>query len=324
MTLQQLKYIVVLDQERHFAIAAEKCAVTQPGLTIQLKKLEEEIGIKVFDRSKVPLKPTPLGMEIVAMAKKVLHDTEAIRDFVAAEKNMLKGNVTIGVVATLSPYLIPLCIGRIHKALPKVKLTIREATTVNLMKQLEVGDIDIALMSTPTGHPYLKEYPVFDEPFLAYLPTLHVQSRRKFYTLDPKDVNKLLILEDEYCYNSQMLNICDLTKKRNDPNYTYDIGSIETLKNMVRSQHGFAIIPWLADKDKSASEDAVCIPFEDPQPVREISLVTSDTFAKKLLLEKISKAIWDGLPAELKGIKNYRKIRWDDSPYFARSVAKPR
>ncbi|MEM0941314.1 MAG: LysR substrate-binding domain-containing protein [Bacteroidota bacterium] len=321
MTLQQLRYIVILDQERHFASAAEKCAVSQPGLTIQLKKLEEEIGLKIFNRSKVPLKPTPLGKEIIGMAKKVLHDVDAIRDFVVSQKNMLEGSLTIGVVSTLAPYLIPLCLRAMQKPVPKVKLIIKEATTVDLMKSLEIGEIDVALMSTPTGNPYLKEYPVFDEPFMAYLPILHMQSRRKFYALDPNDINELLILEDEYCYNSQLLDICDLSGKRKHHNFAYHINSIETLKNMVKSQHGFAIIPWLSDKDNDSSDEVVCIPFEDPQPVREISLVTSDTFSKKLLLEKISKAIWDSLPKELKTIKNYRKIRWDDSPYFARSVA---
>ena len=321
MTLQQLRYIVILDQERHFASAAEKCAVTQPGLTIQLKKLEEEIGLKIFDRSKVPLKPTPLGKEIIEMAKKVFHEVDAIRDFVVSQKNILDGTLTIGVVSTLSPYLVPLCISAMQKALPKVKFTIKEESTIDLMRYLEIGEIDVALMSTPTGNPHLKEYPVFDEPFMAYLPSLHNQARRDSYTLDEKDVNKLLILEDEYCYNSQLLKICNLSGVRSGHKYSYDINSVETLKNMVRSRHGFAIIPWLSVRNEPPSDSVVCIPFKDPQPIREISLVTSDTFSKKLILEKISKAIWDSLPTELKSNRNYRKIRWDDSPYFAKSVA---
>jgi len=321
MTIQQLRYIVVLDQEKHFAKAAEKCSVTQPGLTIQLKKLEEEIGLKIFDRSKVPLKPTPLGREIITMAQKVLHDVEAIRDFVVSQKNQLKGTITIGVIATLAPYLIPLCLRKMQKELPKVKLVIKEGTTYDLMKDLELGEIDIAIMATPCGNPYFKEYPLFEEPFLAYLPALHVQSNNACYHLEPDDIDKLLILGGEYCFNSQLLMICDLHVKSAPRKYEYDINTIESLKNMVKSQHGFAIIPWLSDWDRETSNKVVCMPFEDPQPVREISLVTTDTFSKKLILEKISQAIWESLPKELKASKSYRKIRWDDSPYWKKAVA---
>ncbi len=321
MTLQQLRYIVILDQEKHFANAAEKCAVTQPGLSIQLKKLEDEIGLKIFDRSKVPLKPTPLGKEIITMAQRVLHDVDAMHDFVVSQKNQLKGTVTIGVVATLAPYLIPLCLREMQKALPKVKLVIKEVSTYDSMKDLELGEIDIAIMATPCGNPYFKEYPIFEEPFLAYLPALHVQAHKDYYHLEPNDIDKLLILGGEYCFNSQLLKICDLHAKRAPRAYDYEINTIESLKNMVKSQHGFAIIPWLSAKDREISSSVVCLPFEDPQPAREISLVTTDTFSKKLILEKISKAIWESIPKELKASKSYRKIRWDDSPYWKSAVA---
>ncbi|HAA20535.1 MAG TPA: hydrogen peroxide-inducible genes activator [Cytophagales bacterium] len=321
MTIRQLRYIVVLDQEKHFAKAAEKCSITQPGLTTQLKKLEEEIGLKIFDRSKVPLKPTPLGKEIITMAQKALHDVDAIRDFVVSQKNQLKGTITLGVVATLAPYLIPLCLREMQKALPQVKLVIREATTYDLMKELELGEIDIAILATPCGNPYFKEYPIFEEPFLACLPTLHVQSNKTHYRLEPKDIDKLLILAGEYCYNSQLLKICDLHAKRAPRKFEYEINTIESLKNMIKSQHGFAIIPWLSEWDKEISKKVVCIPFEDPQPVREISLVTTDTFSKKMILEKINQAIWESLPKKLKESNSYRKIRWDDSPYWKKAVA---
>lgn len=321
MTLQQLRYVVILDQERHFAHAAEKCSVSQPGLTIQLKKLEEEIGLMIFDRSKVPLKPTPLGREIITMAKRVLYDVNSMRDFVATQKNTLTGTVTIGVVSTLAPYLIPLSLKEMRKALPKAKLIIQEATTLELMKKMELGEIDVALMATPTANPRLKEYPVFDEPFVACLPSLHLQTSREVYTLDPEDIDRLLILEDEFCYNSQLLNICDL-KTKSGSAFSFQINSIETLKNMVKARHGFAIIPWLAQYGQDSSSQVSFKHFEDPQPVREISLVTSDTFSRKLLLEKLSKAIWESLPADLKATKDYRKIRWSDSPYWAKSIDK--
>ncbi len=317
MTLQQLRYIVTLEMERHFARAAEKCMVTQPGLTIQLKKLEEEIGIKIFDRSKVPLEPTPLGVDIVEKAKKILREVDTVRDFVIEQKNILKGKMYIGVVATLSPYLIPLCLKNFQRTLPEVEFIISENSTVGLMKALEAGEIDIAMMATPTGNKNLKEFPVFNEPFMAYLPLTDQHTKDPSYILHEHNRKELLILEGEFCYNSQLLDICSLDTSNSLNNYSYEINSIETLKNMVREGYGFAIVPWLSTLNESTPDKAICKPFQDPQPIREISLVTSDTFSKKLLLEKMNQTIWESLPDALKLLTKYRKVRWDDSPYFS-------
>lgn len=321
MTLQQLRYIVTLDKERHFARAAEKCLVTQPGLTIQLKKLEEEIGIKIFDRSKVPLRPTPIGEEIIEKAKKILREVDHVRDFVIAQKNILKGKVHLGVVSTLSPYLIPLCLKELQMATPEVEYIINEDSTVGLMKSLETGELDVALMATPTGNPLLKEFPIFHEPFMAYLHPNHPQSKKDSYVLEDHDRDELLILEGEFCYNSQLLDICNLDTNNSFGHFSYEINSIETLKNLVMAEYGFAIIPWLSTINETDKAKACCIPFKAPQPVREISLVTSDTFSKKLLLEKMSKAIWESLPETLRSQTNYRKVRWNDSPYFIKSTS---
>jgi len=320
MTIQQLKYIVALDEERHFARAAEVCMVTQPGLTIQLKNLEEEIGIKIFDRNKVPLTPTILGVEIINRAKKILREADEIRDFVVNEKNLLEGEVKVGVITTLSPYLIPLFIKAMKEATPKVHFIIKESNTGQLMKDLETGALDVVLMATPTGNPNLIEHPVFKEPFVAYLNKLHPMVKDEFYELQPGDKTELLLLHSEFCYNAQLLDICGIKSPgKIKEQFTYDISSIETLKNLVRAQLGFAIIPELSilnEKDLGLFK-----PFKEPKPVREISLVVSDSFSKKLLLEKMNEAIWNCLPESLKKDFAYRKIRWNDSPYFAKSVS---
>jgi len=321
MTLQQLKYIVALDEERHFARAAEICMVTQPGLTIQLKNLEEEIGIKIFDRNKVPLTPTALGIEIINRAKKILREADDIRDFVISEKNMLEGEVKVGVISTLSPYLIPLFIKAMKEATPKMQFTIKEASTGLLINSLETGSIDVAIMATPTGNSNLIEHPVFKEPFLAYLNESHPLASAPTYELQPNDKVELLLLQNEYCYNAQLLDICGIK----DPGkikeqFHYDINSIETLKNLVRAELGFAIIPELSVINETQSH--LFKPFREPKPVREISLVVSDTFSRKLLLEKMNLAIWNCLPDSLKQHFAYRKIRWDDSPYFVDAISK--
>lgn len=319
MTLQQLRFIVALDEHRHFARAAEACTVTQPGLTIQLKNLEEEIGIKIFDRTKVPLTPTPAGADIIVRAKKVLREADAIRDYVVNKKNNLKGAVTLGVISTLSPYIIPLFINTMRDAAPQMYFTIKEMGTGYLMHALETGSIDIALMATPTGHTGFKEYPVFREPFVAYLNPGHPMEGKAYYELQPEDLNRLLLLESEYCFNAQLLDICRLKSgKLSKDQFTYDINSIETLKNLVRAGLGFALVPKLSVANEPAS--AISRPFAEPVPVREISLVVADTFNRKLLLEKMSEALWSCLPEDMKQDTPFKKIRWNDSPYFVEKV----
>lgn len=321
MTIQQLKYIVALDEERHFARAAEVCMVTQPGLTIQLKNLEEEIGIKIFDRNKVPLTPTILGTEIINRAKKILREADEIRDFVVNEKNLLEGEIKVGIISTLSPYLIPLFIKAMKEATPKVHFIIRESNTGQLMKDVETGTIDVAIMATPTGNPNLIEHPIFKEPFVAYLNESHPMAKEAFYEMQPGDKTELLLLHHEFCYNAQLLDICGLkSSDKIKEQFTYDISSIETLKNLVRAHLGFAIIPQLSILNDAPS--GLFKPFSEPIPVREISLVVSDSFSKKLILEKMNEAIWNSLPDSLKKDFAYRKIRWNDSPYFVKAVSK--
>jgi len=320
MTLQQLKYIVALEQERHFARAAEVCMVSQPGLTIQLKNLEEEIGIRIFDRSRVPLTPTPAGSEIIQRAKKILRETEDIRNFVINQKNTLEGELKLGVISTLSPYLIPLFIKAMREIAPKVHFIIREESTYQMMRDLETGAIDVALMATPTGNAKLIEHHVFSEPFVAYLNENHPQADDHFYELQANDRPELLLLQEEFCYNAQLLDICGIKDVRKiKEQFTYDISSIETLKNLVRAGLGFAIIPQLSIANEQSN--SLFKSFKDPIPVREISLVVTDTFSKKLLLEKMSEAIWNCLPENLKKDFSYKKIRWNDSPYWTKKLS---
>lgn len=319
MTIQQLRYIVALDEHRHFARAAEVCQVTQPGLTIQLKNLEEEIGIKIFDRTKVPLTPTLAGIEIIERAKKLLREADAIRDYVVHKKNDLTGKVTIGVISTLSPYLMPLFIKHISGLMPDMHFTIIEGGTGHLMHYLETGAIDIALMATPTGNQGLKEYPVFQEPFVACLHGEHPLAKADYYELNDADRPDLLLLQSEYCYNAQLLDICGLKEPGFDTgNIKYEVNAIETLKNLVRAGMGFALIPQLSTENDN---QGLYKPFKGVVPVREISLVVADSFSRKLLLEKISEVLWECLPESIKAERQYKKIRWNDSPYFIKAVS---
>jgi LysR family hydrogen peroxide-inducible transcriptional activator len=207
------------------------------------------------------------------------------------------------------------------EATPKVHFIIKEANTGQLMHDVLTGAIDVAIMATPTGNPNLIEHPVFKEPFVAYLNDHHPLVNEDFYELQPEDKPELLLLQNEYCYNAQLLDICGMKKPgKIKEQFSYDISSIETLKNLVRAQLGFAIIPELSIQNEK--ESILFKPFKDPKPVREISFVVSDTFSKKLLLEKMNEAIWNCLPESLKKDFSYKKIRWNDSPYFVDSISK--
>lgn len=204
--------------------------------------------------------------------------------------------------------------------MPEVEFVVSEDSTVGLMESLEIGELDIALMATPTGNANLKEFAVFHEPFMAYLAADHEQYGQDSYSLKEQDRDSLLILEGEFCYNSQLLDICSLDTSNSLHNFSYEINSIETLKNLVREGYGFAIVPWLSTFNESHGKKARSIPFTEPQPVREISLVVADTFSKKHLLEKMNQTIWTSLPETLKSVSTYRKVRWDDSPYFSKKA----
>lgn len=314
MTLQQLRYIVTLDQEKHFARAAELCAITQPGLTIQLKNLEEEIGVKIFDRSHVPLTTTPVGEQIIEKARKILREVDGIKNLVVNKKNDLQGSLHIGVIPTLSPYLVPLFIRDMELAMPKMKFVIKESSTIDLINGLDTGRIDVAIMATPTGSAYLREFPLFQEPFVAYLHPKHPGIKDKTFQWREKDKLELLLLQNEYCYNAQLLDICTRGSKKGHEQFMYDINSIETLKNLVRASLGFAVVPWLSIMNEL--EDGFCKMFKDPVPVREISLVVSESFNRKLLIERMSEVIWNCLPTPLKMNRKYKRIKWNDSPYF--------
>ncbi len=319
MTIQQLKYIIALDKERHFARAAEACFVSQPALTLQLRSLEEEIGIKIFDRSVVPLRPTPLGEAIIAKAHKVLLEVEAMRTFVIDEKSNLVGEVKLGVISTLAPYLIPLLINKLKEEMPQVHWLIEERNTLQLLSDLELGQLDIALMATPTGKKALKEFPVFYEPFVAFLPPLHPLRTANYFELSADDKANILLLHQEYCFNAQLLDVCSFQDDvAINAEVHYQITSLETLKNMVRANMGLAIVPQLSVA--YLAQQDVYKPFKAPQPVREISLVVSERFAKTLLLEKLKACIWACLPVTLQQSFPYKKISWNDSPYFQQKL----
>ncbi|PZP50319.1 MAG: DNA-binding transcriptional regulator OxyR [Pseudopedobacter saltans] len=301
MTFTQLEYIVAVNTYRHFATAAENCFVTQPTLSMQIQKLEEELGIKIFDRSKQPVIPTEAGEEIIQQAKVILQQRNDLLETIASKKGIVNGELRLGIIPTLAPYLIPLFVPTFSQKFPMVKMQIVELTTENLLIQLKEGKIDAGVVVTPLNENGIKEEVLFYEKLMAYVSERNDLSQKEFILSSDIDPNKLWLLEEGHCFRSQIINLCELRRKSKDGNhFEYEAGSLETLRRMVDIGDGITILPELATYDLNKSQKSRLRQFQEPAPVREVSIVTHRDFVKKKLVAALKKVILDTLPEPLK------------------------
>jgi LysR family transcriptional regulator, hydrogen peroxide-inducible genes activator len=301
MNIQQLEYILAVDTHRHFAKAAAKSNVTQPTLSMMIRKLEEELGVRIFDRSKQPVEPTPDGKEIILRARQILADVNQLKEFAKGVKNEVAGEIRIAIIPTLAPYLLPLFLPVFVDQYPLLRVKISELVTQDIINALKNGEADIALLATPLHDPKLIEHPVFYEEFFAY--TSDEKASRKKYLL-PKDIDlsKLWLLEEGHCFRNQVFNLCELKKKDIESDRLhYQAGSLETLKNLVDHNKGITILPLLATRDLTKSQREKIRSFAPPKPVREISLVVNTNYSRKSILAAMKKAIEECMPDEAKG-----------------------
>lgn len=301
MTLTQLEYIIAVDTHRSFVAAAEKCFVTQPTLSMQIQKLEESIGARIFDRSRQPVVPTEVGVEIIRQARIVLTEARKINELVQLKNGELEGDLRIGVIPTIAPYLLPRVLGRFMEQFPKLQLQVWEYTTEKIIGELKVGLLDCGILSTPVYDSALIERPLFYEPFVVYVSPDSRLLDRKFVTSDDVLEDKLWLLTEGHCMRGQVLNICQ--RKRNmDPNKTfeYHTGSVETLKRMVDSNAGSTILPELSIADFDEDQLARVRYFRAPEPVREISLVTTHNYLKKAAIDALEREIKASVPEKFR------------------------
>jgi LysR family transcriptional regulator, hydrogen peroxide-inducible genes activator len=301
MTLQQLEYVVAVDNHRHFAKAAQACFVTQPTLSMMLQKLEEELGILIFDRSKQPVVPTETGRSIIEQARKVLSETAEIREIVENQRQTLTGELRLGIIPTLAPYLLPLFLKNFSEKYPDVRLIVSEITTENIIQKLKKDTLDMGIMATPSGDGDLFESPLFQERFVVYASKDEKILDKRYLLANDIDVNRLVLLEEGHCMRTQVVNLCELRQMKNQiANVFYESGSIETLKNLIEMHAGVTILPELAMRNLSKNQFKNIRFFQDPAPVREISLVTYRAFVKKRLAEALRNEILAALPTELR------------------------
>ena len=311
MTLVQLDYIVALDNYRHFAVAAEKCFVTQPTLSMQIQKLEETLGVIIFDRSKHPVEPTEIGTKIIEQARQILSESKKINEIIDDEKNEIKGDIRIGSIPTLAPYLMPLFISSFVDNYPLINLQVSEHVTDDLVSMLKRDQLDVAILVTPVNDPELVEYPIFYEPFFAYVS--HHHDLYDNQNIDPKSLKTdgLWILNEGHCFRKQTLNIChaDLTERYNN-RVLYESGSLESLKKLVDKRGGFTLLPELYTLDLSKDEKSRIRTFNEPVPTREVSLIVKKSFMKKKLLDALHKEIQESLPPIVSTKKNNNVIKF--------------
>ena len=309
MNLQQLDYIIAVDAHRHFAKAAEKTFVTQPTLSMMIHKLEEELGVRIFDRSKQPVVPTREGEEIIARAKQIMADVSRMREFAKQLKHEISGEMKLAVIPTLAPYLLPLFLKSFAEEHPLLKISIRELVTDEIINSLKNGDIDIGLLATPLNDPRLEEHPVFYEELFAYVAASEKLSKKKYLLPKDIDLSKLWLLEEGHCLRNQMLDLCELKKKDfQSDRLHYETGSIETLKNLVDHHQGITILPHLATLDLSKKQKEKIREFAHPKPVREISLVINKNFHRTSLLEALKSEIEKQLPPTISKAQRKRVL----------------
>lgn len=305
MTFTQLEYIVAVDNTRHFARAAAQCFVTQPTLSMQIQKLEEELEIKIFDRSRQPVLTTDAGKEIVAQARKILAERHAIEDIIQLQKGVLQGQLTIGIIPTLAPYLLPLFIHTFSKKYPNIKLVVSELTTKDIIAALREGRIDAGLLVTPLQEPGIMEQPLFYEELVAYVAKNNKAYKKQYVLATDIDAGKLWLLEEGHCFRSQIVNLCELRKQTKEgAQFEYEAGSIETLRRLVDVNDGVTIIPELATLDMTVRQQSHLRNFKAPAPVREVSLVTNRNYVKRRLLQALQQSILDALPPKIKKNKS--------------------
>ena len=307
MTLTQLEYIVALDTHRHFVMASENCFVTQPTLSMQIQKLEDELGIKIFDRTKQPVIPTEIGTSIIAQARKILREANVIRQLINEQKDTLTGELRIGIIPTLAPYVLPPLYKYMREKYPQVNLVVREAITEEVIHELKNNRLDCGIVVTPLKDQSIKEDILFYEELFVYVSKKNSLSNKKYVLANELDPSELWLLEEGHCFRSQVLNLCEL-RRTTDLQFKYETGNIETLRRMVDKSDGITILPELAVMEFSKPQLKLVKRLKEPTPAREVSLVTHRDYIKSKLIQTLKEAILNIVPLQMQKLKEKKVV----------------
>jgi LysR family hydrogen peroxide-inducible transcriptional activator len=301
MTFTQLEYILAIDTHRHFARAADACFVTQPTLSMQVAKLEKTLGVKIFDRRQSPVVPTEAGKQILILAKKIIVEKKRVTEIISLKKGLLEGELRIGIIPTLAPYLLPLFVQSFIRNYPKIKLVVFEKTTELLLEGLRESSLDVGILVTPLNEKGLREEVLFYEELLVYVSENNGLYKKSYVLAKDIDPNKLWLLEEGHCFRSQMIHLCELFKaSKQKSHFDYEAGSFETLRRMVELNDGITILPELATLDFSKRQQGLIRRFRAPVPTREVSMVVTRDFVKERLVKILKQEILKCIPDKIK------------------------
>ena len=301
MNIQQLEYIIAVDNHRHFAKAAEASFVTQPTLSMMIQKLEDELGVKIFDRSQLPVQPTVIGIQIINQARVIVSQVKQIKEIVQEEKGIVQGVFKLGIIPTIAPYLLPKLMKVHDENGYDIVLVIEETTTGQIIEKLLNGALDGAILATPLKNDKISEHPIYYERFYAYVsPRETSLYAKKELEEDDLNINRLWLLEEVHCFRGQILRICNMRKRKSSHSlFSYEAGSISTLINIVDNNSGLTIIPEMAIEDLTEQQKKNVRPLKGISPVREISLVTRKEFLRERVLDIIISEIKQSVPQPL-------------------------
>jgi LysR family transcriptional regulator, hydrogen peroxide-inducible genes activator len=288
MSLTELKFIVAVAQERNFRRAAEKCFVSQPALSLAIKKLEEELNVIIFERSRTEVSMTEIGEKIVEQASKVLEETAYIKQLAELGKNQLKGTLKLGMIHSVGPYLLPEIIPILRNTAPDMPLEVEENLTANLEVQLRNGVIDMAIIALPFDIPGLQYRVLYDEEFDVVVPSDHHWAKRKHIKAEELSDEKVLLLNSGHCFSNQVTQACPELSRKGE---VLQGNSLETIRNMVASNLGISVLPCSATAERYNNPLIKVIPFASPAPTRRIAIAWRKSFMRLEAIEKIAEAV---------------------------------
>jgi LysR family hydrogen peroxide-inducible transcriptional activator len=291
MTITQLKYVLAVAEHKNFTLAAEKCFVTQPTLSMQIQKIEEELSIQIFDRSKKPIQLTEIGQKIVNQAKNIVNEADRIQDIVEQQKGFIGGEFRLGIIPTIMPTLLPMFLSNFIKKYPKVKLIIEELNTDEIITKLKNGNLDAAIAATPLEDEKIKEIVLYFEPFVAYIPENNSIFQKEEIEIDDLNVNEILLLQDGHCFRDGILNLCKNQNAKDAKSFQIESGSFETLIKLADEGLGTTLLPYLHTMELKDKDKLKLRHFKEPKPAREVSLIYPKSELKIQIIDALRSTI---------------------------------
>jgi len=308
MTITQLKYVLAVAEYQNFTMASEKCFVTQPTLSMQIQKLEDELNIIIFNRKKKPIQLTAIGEKIIEQAKVIVDESNRINDIVDQQKGFIGGDFKLGIIPTVIPTLLPLFLKSFVKKYPKVNLLIEELTTEDIVKKLTEGHLDAGIAATPLENEAIKERVLYYEPFVGFVHDGHRLFSEKELSINTLEIDDILLLEDGHCFKDNILNICSsdtLGVKNLSNHFKLESGSFDTLVKLSKEGLGMTLLPYLHTLDLRESDKKYLREFNTPTPSREVSIIYHKSQLKIQLIEALKTTI-DGI---IKGVISFSDVK---------------